>query len=65
VALGAHSIGEFGSVACFWAGILCALSSAYFFLIAPIDDVILALVLFGCAVGLEVVAALLKRRQGD
>jgi hypothetical protein len=65
VALGAHSIFGFGSAACFWAGILCELFSAYFFLIAPIEDVVLAIVLFGCAVGLELVAALLKRGQGD
>ena len=63
--MGADSIGKFGSIACFWAGILCALSSAYFFLIAPIEDVVFAIVLFGCAVGLELVAALLKRRTGE
>jgi hypothetical protein len=59
-ALGADSVSKFGSLACFWAGILCALCSAYFFLIAPIENVVLAIVLFGCAVGLELVAALLK-----
>ena len=54
-------ISRLGSLTCFWAGILCALLSAYFFLIAPIEDVVLAITLFGGAVGLEVVAALLKR----
>ena len=64
-ALGENSVSKYGSAACFWAGMLCALASAYFFLIAPIEDVVLAIVLFGCAVGLEVVAALLKRKPGD
>ncbi len=65
VAPGASFVVRFGSAACFWAGALCALSSAYFFLIAPIEDVVLAIVLFGGAVGLELVAALLKRGRGD
>jgi len=63
MASGADHIGKFGSIACFWAGILCALCSAYFFLVAPIEDVVPAIVLFGCAVGLELIAALLKRRR--
>ena len=65
MASGADHIGKYGSIACFWAGTLCALCSAYFFLVAPIEDVVLAIVLFGCAVGLELIAALLRRRQDD
>jgi energy-converting hydrogenase Eha subunit C len=64
-ALSENSVSKISSVACFWAGILCALASAYFFLIAPIEDVVLAIVLFGCAIGFEVVAALLKRKPGE
>jgi len=56
---------RFASSACFWAGLACALLSAYYFLIAPIEDVVLAIVLFGGAVGLELVAVLLRRGAGE
>lgn len=64
-AVSPNVIGNAGSIACFWGGMLCALSSAYYFLIAPIEDVVLAIALFGCAVGLELVAALLRRRRAQ
>jgi len=63
VKLDSNSLADYGSFACFWAGILCALASSYYFLIAPIEDVVLAIVLFGFAVGLELVAVLLKRKR--
>jgi hypothetical protein len=62
VKLDSNPLAYYGSVMCFWAGILCALASSYYFLIASIEDVVLAIVLFGCAVGLEVVAVVLKRK---
>ncbi|HTP63687.1 MAG TPA: hypothetical protein VMJ14_16580 [Burkholderiales bacterium] len=61
--LDTNPLEHYGSVICIWAGILCALASSYYFLIAPIEDVVLAIVLFGFAVGLELVAVLLKRKR--
>jgi hypothetical protein len=37
----------------------CALCSLYFFLFAAIDYVLIAIILFGLATGLEVVAAVI------
>ena len=57
------SLGDYCSIGCFWAGIALALASAYCFLIAPIDYVALAIALFGAAVGLELIAVLLRRKR--
>ena len=38
---------------------LCAACSVYLFVIASIDYILIALVLFGAAIGLEVVAAVI------
>ena len=57
------SLGDYCSIGCFWAGIALALASAYCFLIAPIDYVALAIALFGGAVGLELIAVLLRRKR--
>ena len=57
------SLGDYCSIGCFWAGLACALASTYFFLIAPIEYVALAIALFGAAVGLELIAVLLIRKR--
>lgn len=48
---------------CFWLGIVSLVSSAYFFLIAPIEYVALAVVLFGAAIALQLVGAVLARHS--
>ena len=47
---------------CFWAGICCWGASAYYFLIAPIDYVALAILLFGTAIALQLIASVINRR---
>jgi hypothetical protein len=59
----AETFNKYSAALCLWSGIVCGLGSAYCFLIAPIEYVVLAIVLFGAAIWLELIAALLTRHR--
>ena len=48
---------------CYWAGIGCGVACAYCFLFAPIEYVAFGIILFGAAIGLQLIAAVLTRNR--
>jgi hypothetical protein len=46
---------------CAWTSIACALASAYCLILAPIEYVVLGIILFGVTIGLQLIRALLTR----
>ncbi len=54
------SFGKFCCALVHGCAAFCAACSLYFFVIASIDYMLIAIVLFGAAIGLEVVAAVIS-----